>query len=421
MTANLLDAYATALQARAAAQPTPGEVSRAAVLLADFLHCRDGSPIPRAVTGLGGVGRRAGGRGRAVGPGRRTATTCTGPASPIPGSVVWPIVTELGAVAASRVRPGWRPPRPGTRRSPVWPPPSGPNTDRSSTPPRRPGRSPPPPPRRSCCELDERALAARARACLLGGRWLARCADRVQRDALLPQRPRGPDRDRRDTRRGAWAGRHPVRSGSPPGRAGHAGSGSAARGRRRRAWPRARCASSRRPAGTRPRTRPASLAATGAPAARSTSITVQTPSAPPAGVAEAVAAAIVAADPESSRADLPALIQLRPDTGVTAVRIRARDRSAESAVGGPLDHPSRTADVTQLAAWKWHCSPSDAAEAGRATLRAELTRIRRDGARVNVRTHRSHPGRLPRAQRQRRDPAPVPGPAHHRRRCRRLG
>jgi hypothetical protein len=85
-----------------------------------------------------------------------------------------------------------------------------------------------------------------------------------------------------------------------------------------------------------------------------------------------VAAAIVAAVPDSSLAGLPDLIQLRPHTGVTAVQIRARERSAESAVAVPLDHPSRTADLTQLAAWKWHCS-ADAATERVERLAAELT------------------------------------------------
>ena len=54
------------------------------------------------------------------------------------------------------------------------------------------------------------------------------------------------------------------------------------------------------------------------------------------------------------------------------MQIRARERSAESAVAVPLDHPSRTADLAQLAAWKWRCSADAAAERVE-RLAAELT------------------------------------------------
>ncbi|GAA3618077.1 MmgE/PrpD family protein [Microlunatus ginsengisoli] len=91
-------------------------------------------------------------------------------------------------------------------------------------------------------------------------------------------------------------------------------------------------------------------------------VIIRTPAAAPPAVAEAVAAAIVSADGHRSPADLPALIELQPDAGVTAVRIDAAERSAESTVDVPLDHPRRPAAVAQLAVLKWHQAPAEAAE-----------------------------------------------------------
>lgn len=91
-------------------------------------------------------------------------------------------------------------------------------------------------------------------------------------------------------------------------------------------------------------------------------VIIRTPSAAPPAIAEAVAAAIVAADGGRSRTDLPDRIELRPDTGVTSVRIQAAEQSAEFTVDLPLDHPSRPAPLAQVAALKWHCAPAEAAD-----------------------------------------------------------
>ena len=91
-------------------------------------------------------------------------------------------------------------------------------------------------------------------------------------------------------------------------------------------------------------------------------IVIRTAEVAPPAVAEAVAAAILVADPRRSRADLPDLIEIQPGAGTTSVRIEAVDRPAEVSVDAPLDAPSRPADLAQIAVLKWHCAPSDAAE-----------------------------------------------------------
>ena len=88
-----------------------------------------------------------------------------------------------------------------------------------------------------------------------------------------------------------------------------------------------------------------------------TAVVVSTRGAPPAGVVEAVAAAIATADPSRSATEL---IELRPDTGTTTVRVESERSTAEISLGEPLDHPTRPADVTQLAGLKWDCLPLDA-------------------------------------------------------------
>lgn len=100
-------------------------------------------------------------------------------------------------------------------------------------------------------------------------------------------------------------------------------------------------------------------------------VIIRTPSAAPPAIAEAVVAAIVAADGDRSPADLANLIKLQPDTGVTSVRIEATERSAEVAVDVPLDHPRRPATIAQLAALKWHRAPAEAAD-GVARIAAQL-------------------------------------------------
>jgi hypothetical protein len=88
-----------------------------------------------------------------------------------------------------------------------------------------------------------------------------------------------------------------------------------------------------------------------------TAVVVSTPGAAPPGVVEAVAAAIATADPSRIATEL---IELRPDTGTTTVRVESEQRTAEISLAEPLDHPNRRADATQLAGLKWDCLPIDA-------------------------------------------------------------
>jgi hypothetical protein len=379
MTSSLLESYATALQARAAAAPTPGEVRRAAVLLADFLHCRDGSPSREPLPGwAASVVERA--EEASVSARAEDRDDVHWASLTHPGSVVWPVVTELGA-AVGVAGP--------TRLAAAT---TGYATIAGVAVALGPEHG-------SIFHSTATAgtVAAAATAAVLLGlgedRWPhalghalsviggsrgalieysgTRCfhsAHAVRTGiaaALAAARGLDATRSDLDRRQGALATLDPDRLLTVDDDALAESS--------LRVFPTSGWNQAAYEAGfTAARDFVSIGCAQGAAGHAIDSITIQTPSAPPSGVAEAVAAAIVAAVPDSSLAGLPDLIQLRPDTGVTAVQIRARERSAESAVAVPLDHPSRTADLTQLAAWKWHCS-ADAATERVERLAAELT------------------------------------------------
>ena len=369
MTANLLDAYATALQTRAAAKPTPGELRRAAVLLADFLHCRDGSSYRVPLPGWAASAvERAGEAALSARADDRDDVHWASLTHP--GSVIWPIVTEVGAVAdvsgptrlaaaatgyaaIAGVAAALGPEHGSVFHSTVT---AGTVAAAATA--------------AVLLQLDEQrwphalghafSVVGGSRGALIeySGTRCFHSAHAVRTGiAATLAAARGLDATRSDLDR-----RQGVLSTLDPDRL-LAVDHNALVESSLRVFP---------TSGWNQAAYEAGLTAAQVAGGPIESITVQTPSASPAGVAEAVVAAIVAATPERSRADLLALVQLRPDAGVTAVRIQARDRSAESTVGAPLDHPSRTADVAHVAAWKWQCSPSDATKRVE-RLSAELT------------------------------------------------
>jgi hypothetical protein len=355
----LLDSFATALQARAAVEPTTYEVQRGAVLLADFLHCRDGSPEAAPLPAwAASIAERAGEASLSARADDRDDVHWASLTHP--GSVVWPIVTEVGDVLSI----------PGPTRL------AAATTGYATIAGVAAALGPEHGSTFHSTATAGTVAAAATTAVLLGldeGRWAAALGHAFSviggsRGALI---------EYSGTR--CFHSAHAVRTGIAAALAAARGLDATRSDLERRQGALATLDPDRLLAvehgalaesslrvfptsGWNQAAYEAGFTAAGKAGGPIDSITIQTPSAPPPGVTEAVAAAIVAALPEGSTADLPALIQLRPDTGVTTVQIRARGRSAESAVGCPLDHPSRTADIAQLALWKWRCSPAAAAE-----------------------------------------------------------
>jgi hypothetical protein len=368
MTTSLLESYATALHAQAAAAPTPRKVRRAAVLLADFLHCRDGSPTPGPLpVWAASVAERAGEASLSA---RVEDHDDVHWASLThPGSVVWPIVTELGA-AVGAAGP--------TRLAAAM---TGYATIAGVAAALRPEHG-------SIFHSTATAgtVAAAATAAVLLGLGEDRWPHALGHAFSVAGGSRGALIEYSGTR--CFHSAHAVRTGIAAALAAARGLDATRSDLDRRqgalatldphrllAVDDALAESSLRvfpTSGWNQAAYEAGFTAAKGVGGRIGSITVQTPSAAPPGVADAVVAAIVAAVPDSSPGELSTMIHLRPDTGVTAVQIRARERSAESAVGCPLDHPARRADLNQVAAWKWRCPPGDAA--GRVErLAAELT------------------------------------------------
>lgn len=359
MSTNLLDSYAAALQARAAAEPTSREVRRAAVLLADFLHCRDGSPdrVPLPAWAAS-VAERAGEASLSARADDRDDVHWASLTHP--GSVVWPVVTELGAVVGVPGRTRLAAATIGYATTAGVAAALGPEHGSTFHSTATAGTVAAAATSAVLLDLDEDrwphalghafSVIGGSRGALIeySGTRCFHSAHAVRTGiAAALAAARGLDATRSDLerRQGALSTLDPDRL--------LAVADDALAESSLRVFP---------ASGWNQAAYEAGFCAAQGVDGRIDSITIQTPSAPPPGVAEAVAAAIVAAVPDSSLADLPALIRLRPDTGVTAVQIRARQRSAESTIGYALDHPSRTADLAQLAAWKWHCSADAAIE-----------------------------------------------------------
>jgi hypothetical protein len=349
----LLEDYAAALWAVAQAPPSSVEVRRAAILLADFLHCRDGAaPLPPRPDWAGGAVEDAAEAALSA----RTADRDDVHWASLthPGSIVWPIVTELGPVLGAGGDRALAAARTGYAAIAGLAAALGPA---------------------HAAEFHSTATAGTVGAAattavlldLAPGRW----PDALGHALSVVGGSRGALLEYSGTRR--FHSAHAVRTGIAATLAAAREVGATRHDAERHTGPLTGLDPDRlmiiEPAledsslrvfptsGWNQIAYEAALVAATRAAGPITAIVVSTPGSAPPGVVEAVAAAIATADPSRVPTEL---IELRPDTGRTSVRVESDQIPAEISLTEPLDHPSRRADVTQLASLKWACLPIDA-------------------------------------------------------------